>query len=232
MKSKWIELKPKAIILRGQGLSIGKIERRLGIPRSTLGGWLKEVNLSSTQKRRLIQDQKNALVGARRKAVLWHNLQKNDRLQKAKDEALKTSEHIDITDKDVLELALSILYMGEGTKKKVETSMGSSNPLILKFFLASLKTLYNFDLKKIKCQLSLRADQNPKKMKQFWSKELRIPPNNFDYINLDKRTLGSKTYSSYKGVCLIRCGNVAIQRKLINLSEIFCEKVIKKYSGG
>jgi len=38
MKSKWYELKPDAIKLRKKGFSIGKIERRLGIPRSTLSG--------------------------------------------------------------------------------------------------------------------------------------------------------------------------------------------------
>jgi len=232
MRSQWIELKPKAIRLREQGLSIGKIERHLSIPRSTLSGWLKGIKLSQKQKKRLIQDQKNALVGARRKAALWHKTQKIDRLQEAKDQALKTLEHISITDKDVLELALAVLYMGEGTKKKIETSMGSSNPLILKFFLSSVKTLYDLNPKKIKCQLSLRADQDPEKMKRFWSKELQIPRNNFDYINLDKRTIGSKTYPYYKGVCLVRCGNVAIQRKLIYLSEIFCKKIIEKYSGG
>lgn len=232
MRSRWIELKPKAIKLREQGLSIGKIERRLGIPRSTLSGWFKKVRLSQQQKTKLIENRNNALIGARKEAALWHKAQKINRLQEAKNQALKTLECVNIADENILELALAILYMGEGTKKKIETSMGSSDPLILKFFLASLKTLYNFDLKKVKCQLSLRADQDPEKIKRFWSKELHISRNNFDYINLDKRTVGSKTYPYYKGVCLIRCGNVAIQRKLINLSEIFCTKVSDEYLGG
>ncbi|PIR72102.1 MAG: hypothetical protein COU42_02495, partial [Candidatus Nealsonbacteria bacterium CG10_big_fil_rev_8_21_14_0_10_36_24] len=152
-------------------------------------------------------------------------------MRKAKNQALKTLEVIDITNRGILELALAILYIGEVTKKKVETSMGSSDPLILKFFLAMMKTLYDFDLKKIKCQLNLRADQNPKEMKRFWSKELSVPIDNFGYVNLDKRTVGSKTYPHYKGVCHVLCGNVAIQRKLIYLSEMFCKKTIEKYLG-
>ncbi len=231
MKSKWYELKPNAIKLRNKGLSIGKIEHSLGIPRSTLSGWFKNIKLSQKQKKKLILNWKNALVRARKRAVLWHNAQKEKRLKEAAGQATETMKRMDITDKKVLELALAILYMGEGTKRKVETAMGSSDPLILKFFLATLKTLYNFDLKKIKCQLNLRADQNPEKMKRFWSKELKIPLNNFGYINLDKRTIGSKTYPYYKGVCHVLCGNVAIQRKLTYLSEIFCKKVIAKYLG-
>lgn len=228
MKSRWFELKPAAIKLRKEGLSIGRIEHRLGIPRSTLSGWLKDVELSQKQKRILTERWKNALVKARKKAVLWHNAQKENRLLAAKQEALKTLEIIDTANKGTLELALAILYMGEGTKKKVETAMGSSDPLILKFFLALLKTLYGFDPKRAKCQLNLRADQSPEKMKRFWSKELGIPINNFGYVNLDKRTAGSKTYPYYKGVCYVICGNVAIQRKLTYLSEAFCKEIIRK----
>lgn len=231
MKSKWFELKPDAIRLRKKGFSIGKIEHRLGIPRSTLSGWLRDIELSKKQKEKLTQNWKKALVKARKKAVLWHNAQKEKRLKSAKEQALKTVETIDITDKKILELALATLYMGEGTKSKVETAMGSSDPLILKFFLATLKAIYNLDLKKVKCQLSLRADQKPEKMKRFWSKELSIPIDNFGYVNRDKRTVGSKTYPRYKGVCYITCGNVAIQRKLLYLGEIFCKKTIEKYLG-
>ena len=45
MQSKWFELKPTAVKLRRKGFSIGKIEYNLGIPRSTLSGWLKNIEL-------------------------------------------------------------------------------------------------------------------------------------------------------------------------------------------
>jgi len=150
MKSKWFELKAEAIKLRKRGFSIGKIERYLGIPRSTLSGWLKDIQLAPAQKKKLLQDWKKALIKARRKAVLWHNAQKEKRLKEAENQAMETIRSIDIADKKILELALAILYMGEGTKRKVETAMGSSDPLVLKFFLATLKMLYGLDLKKIK----------------------------------------------------------------------------------
>lgn len=231
MQSKWYEYKNKIIELRKRGFSMNMIGDRYGIPRSTQSGWFKNVKLTPAQKRKLLQNSEFALIAARKKAVLWHNSQKERRLKEAENQATEIIRSIDITDKKVLELALAILYMGEGTKRKLETSIGSSDPLILKFFLATLKTLYNFDFKKVKCQLNLRADQNSQKMKRFWSKELGIPFDNFGYVNLDKRTIGSKTYPQYKGVCHVLCGNVAIQRKLMYLSEIFCRKVIKKYLG-
>ncbi|MFH1841300.1 MAG: hypothetical protein ABH800_00860 [Candidatus Nealsonbacteria bacterium] len=231
MKSKWYELKEKAIELRRQGFSFNKIEYCLGVPRSTLSGWLKNIELTVEQKNKLAQSKKIALMKARKKAILWHNAQKEKRVQEAKNSALKILNNIDLNNPNILELALSILYIGEGTKKTEETAIGSSDPLILKFFLAVLKNTYNIDSEKIKCDLSLRADQNPEKMKRFWAKELKLPISNFKRAHLDERTKGSKTYPYYKGVCQIRIGNVAIQRKLIYISNIFCEKVIDNNSG-
>src|SRR3989344_1299050 len=231
MKSKWYGLKEKAIKLRKSGLSLGKVERRLGVPKSTLSSWFKNVELSTKQKEKLNNDWKNALVKARVKAVLWHNAQKEKRLLEAKNSALKTLEKINIKNQSILELALAMLYLGEGSKINTEPALGSSNPLILKFFLKIIKDIYKIGNNKIKCELGLRADQNPQKMKIFWAKSLKLPIKNFYRINVDKRTIGFKTYPYYKGVCHVRCGNSAVQRKLIYLANLFCNKSIENIQG-
>lgn len=231
MISKWYGLKSEAIKLRTKGLSIRKIETRLGIPRSTLSGWLKDIELTSEQKEKLLQDWKNALVKARKKAVFWHNAQKEKRLQEARLRALESLKSIDLSDKNILELALAMLYLGEGTKKSSETSMGNSDPSILKLFLAVLTGIYGINIEKLRCELHIRADQNPKEIKQFWAKELALPLENFKYVSVDKRTVGTKTYPHYKGVCFLRCFNTSIQRKLLYLGRTFSEQVIKNNQG-
>ncbi len=231
MKSKWYELKEDAIMLRKSGVSIGKIESRLGIPRSTLSGWFKGIKLTAKQIRKIEREWRNDLKKARKKAVIWHNAQKRKRLEAAEKAAKKVLNDIDLNNLSFFELALAFLYLGEGSKRNSETAIGSSDPKILKFFLAGLKNIYDIDISKIRCELYLRADQNPKKIRNYWSKTLNIPLNNFRQINIDKRTKGTKTYSYYKGVCNLRCGNVAIQRKLMSLAELFCEKVISKKYG-
>lgn len=228
MKSRWYELKEGAIELRKHGFSMNMIEDRYGIARSTLSGWFKNVKLTPIQKRKLLQNSKINLIAAREKAVLWHNEQKRRRLEEAKLQALHTLGKINTNNKHILELALAILYLSEGSKTTVETSIGSSDPLVLKFFLSCLKKIYNFDVNKIGCELHLRADQNPNKIKRFWAKELKLPLNNFKQVTVDKRTLGSKTFPHYKGVCVLRCGSVAIQRKLLYLSRFFCEQIVKQ----
>jgi hypothetical protein len=220
MISRWFELKEKAIQLRLKGKSIGSIEFSLGIPRSTLSGWFKKIQLTNVQKQRLKAKMNLALVKSRRKAILWHNNQKKLHLQEAERQADLVLERIDTKNKDIIELALSLLYLGEGAKNGL-TSLGNSNPLILKFFIASMNSVYGIDRESAKCELHLRSDQNENVAINFWSKELQISKEKFTFTK-DKRIAKSTTFPNYYGVCAVRYGRVAIQRRLMFLSQEFC----------
>jgi hypothetical protein len=230
MQSKWFKLKSKAISLRKQGKSIRKIESSLGIPRSTLSYWLRNVKLTKSQYKILENKHKKSLIKARKIAVVWHNKQKTNRLRFAENEACKTLLKID-SNKETIELALALLYLGEGFKKSPRTGMGNSDPLILKFFLKIMLDIYKIDIQKIRFELHIRADQNPELIKKYWSKELNAPLNRFKSVSVDKRTTGKNTYLDYKGVCVIDCGNIAIQRKLVYIGRKFCEKVLENMRG-
>jgi hypothetical protein len=218
--------KLEAIKLRKRGHSIGGISQKLNISKSTLSDWFRKIKLTSEQKQKLLKDWQNALVKARVKAVIWHNAQKKKRLEDAKEQSNKVINKINFEDRNLIDLGLAILYLGEGFKKVDVTGMGNSDPLILKTFVTILRKNYGIKNNQLYCQLHLRADQNEKEIKEYWSKELDIPIDRFNFVYFDKRTIGSKTYKEYKGVCMVRCGNVAIQRKLVNLGRSFCEKVI------
>lgn len=224
MRSRWYELKPKAFRLRKRGVSIVKIETRLGIPRSTLTGWFRDIILTRKQQAVLLQNKYKGLAKARKKAVIWHNAQKVARLEEANRQALSTLKKIKLT-QPILDLALAMLYLGEGLKNGSGTVIGNSNPLILKFFITVLIKNYQVPKKQIKCDLHLRADQDPMNLKKFWSKALGLPLENFIGISIDHRTTGSATFPNYRGVCLVRCGLSNIQRKLLSLSKLFSEKV-------
>jgi len=86
-------------------------------------------------------------------------------------------------------------------------------------------------MEKIRFELHIRADQNPELMKKYWAKELNAPIYRFTSVSVDKRTAGKITYVDYKGVCVIDCGNIAIQRKLVYIGRKFCEKVLQTLGG-
>ncbi|MEK7140487.1 MAG: hypothetical protein AAB815_01755 [Patescibacteria group bacterium] len=230
MESKWFKLKPQAISLRKQGRSIRDIEKSLGIPRSTLSGWLKTVTLTALQYKSLDNKNKKSLIKARKQAIIWHNQAKGNRLKFAEDAAEKTLLKIK-TAEEIIELALALLYLGEGFKKSPRTGMGNSDPLILKFFLKVMLGVYKLDIEKIRFELHIRADQNPGLIKKYWAKELAAPIHRFKSISIDKRTSGKITYPNYKGVCVIDCGNIAIQRKLVYIGQKFCRKTIASLGG-
>jgi hypothetical protein len=223
MRSKWFELKPTAVALRKNGLSINAIEEELGIPRSTLSGWFKDVLMDDTHIARLQKNKEDAWARARVNAAIWHKAQKAARLVEADNSAQRVLDSLTIND-DLIDLAFAMLYLGEGTKSR-GTSIASSDPMILRFILISLERVYNLDRATIRCELHLRMDQDEDTMKQYWSEQLNIPIEQFKYVAFDKRSEGRTTYEHYKGVCLLQCGNIAIQRKLISLYNLFCEKV-------
>lgn len=227
MISRWFKLKDEVIKLRKEGTSIGVINKMYGIPKSTLSVWFRKIKLNKYQKDRIYKSATIKMDEARKKAVLWHNKQKENRLKIAKLEAIETLNKLNTNDKNIIELALSLLYLGEGAKTKT-TSLGNTNPQILKFFISAIKIVYEKS-KMGKCELHLRSDQNEIEEIKHWSKELKISESNFSFVK-DKRKIKSATYSNYHGVCVIRYNSVSIQRRLVFLSNEFCNIIASKDS--
>ncbi len=223
MKSRWFEYKDAAVALRKAGMSMTLIERKLGIPRSTLSGWFKNIELSEEKRLQLMKNKQDGWAKARANAVKTHNRQKEDRLEEARNKAVEVIDQIKF-DGPTLDLAFAMLYLGEGAKSG-STSLASSDPKILKFVLKVLQLNYQITPAMVRCDLHLRADQDPDQLKDYWSNQLGIPLEKFKSVSIDKRSEGKKTYDHYKGVCVLYCGSIAIQRKLVYLYTLFCEKI-------
>ncbi|HVV14845.1 MAG TPA: hypothetical protein VHD55_00320 [Candidatus Paceibacterota bacterium] len=227
MTSRFSGLRDKAVRLRIKGASIRNIEEALQIPRSTLSGWLRNVELPPTYRDRLERSRKNALILAREKAALRHTQQKMQRIEAAKTRAERTIQRIGYKDKEILKLALAMLYWGEGTKREKGLVLGNADPNILNFFISALCLSYRIDLKRMRCEVHIRADQRPSEIIKYWCAALAIPQDQFKGVYFDKRTIGKKSRNSYKGVCIVSYYDVAIQRDLLYLYQLYCQKVIR-----
>ena len=223
MNSKWSHVKDDVIAARKKGRSLRDLKKQFGVPSSTLSGWLRTVELTPLQRARLRKRWEKGLVEARVKAVVWHNREKTKRYAEAERLADQTLSRIHSNKNEMTELALAFLYLGEGAKGD-NTSLGNSDPMILRFFVKTLQRVYGVTMQEIKCDLHLRADQDPNMLKTYWSKTLKIPEENFCKPSIDSRTSGSPTYPEYKGVCVVRCGRVEIKRKLMYIATKFCDK--------
>lgn len=224
MVSKYRHLKEQCIALRKNGNSLKDVESALGVPRSILSYWFKNIQLTKAQKNKLDKRWRNALVTAREKASAWHRQQRLNRIAAAETSATISLSRLPRNSIEVQELALAMLYLGEGMKKSDNTCLGNSDPRIVRYFVHSINQLYGVPLEKMQCYLHLRADQDGEKCIDFWSKVTEIPRMNFKKPIYDSRTKGRKTYDHYQGVCIVHCGNVAIVRKLMYIADMFCAK--------
>jgi NACalpha-BTF3-like transcription factor len=226
MKSKWSHVRTDAESMRRNGKSLKAIHKKLGIPLSTLSGWMKHIELNDDQKNVLAESSEVSLIRARLKASEWHRSQKQVRITKARMAAQTTLDTID-NNLTSLEIALAFLYLGEGGKTERGLRMGNSNATILNLYLYALENLYGLKRSSFNYSIHMRYDQDENVLREFWSKILTVPISKFNYVVKDSRTIGRPTYIGYNGVCLISGGSVEIQRKLMYLAEAFCERILR-----
>lgn len=213
--------------MRKAGKSIRDIELALDIPRSTLSGWLKDIKLSSTQEKVLLVNRQVLLAKARVLAAKKHKENKQKRVASVHASINETLQSMSVNDMTMLEVALALLYLGEGSKTRQGLRLGNSNPRVIRFYIHALIKIYGLPKESLYFALHLRADQNATKEKAFWSKALNMPIASFRYVTKDPRTVGKPTLPDYHGVCLAQGGPVEIQRRLMYLAEAFCERVTR-----
>lgn len=227
MISRFLVYKNKAILLRKRGKSIGEIERITMVPRSTLSGWFRGINLTEEQIIKIREHWLLSLAKSRETAAEVHRQGKRKRLEIGEAEAKRILTGIDLKDKNILKLAFSALFFGEGFKKAGYTGFGNSDVLCVKVFVKFLMNLYDFNLGKLKLYLHLRADQNPDTEIIFWSRELNIDSSHFKIAPVDERTIGKPTYANYHGVCIVCYYDVSIKREMLFLARLFFEEISK-----
>ena len=223
--SKWSNYKQEVLDLRKSGVSLPDISKKYGIARSTLSYWFKDIELGDKEKNRIKLSASERMAKSRLKAAAWHRNQKQLRLLRAENEARDIYASIEKSSA-TLELALAMLYFGEGGKEN-STTMGASDAFMLEFFLVSLENLYNLDRQKFRYDLHLRDDQNNDQLKQYWSSKLGVPVAKFGYVSKDPRTIGKPTKPGYMGVCQIAVGDISILRRLKALYRVYCTEVIR-----
>lgn len=221
------KLKNKAIYLRKTGFSLRYIANHLHLSKSTVSVWLRNIKLTQSQKKHLINNWKAGLVKARIKAAQVNKQAKRKRIETINKDVNKLFKQIKINN-PILEIFLSSLFLGEGFKKEGKTAMGSLNPEILKSFVTLLRILYKTDQSKFRAAIYARADQNINSLINYWSKLLKISPSQFHKTQVDKRTRSKKTYPDYKGVCAVYYYDTSIQRRLLSISKKMLEYINSK----
>lgn len=219
------DLKKQAIILRHQGFSYPMIGIKLGVPKATLSGWLAGLKLSEKIEGKLLKRKQNNLVIARGRAWVVLNKQREDNKKIVEESVGKSISQVNFDD-HTKEMLLTMLYLGEGFKRVSVVGLGNSNAKIMSVFVNLLRSVYNVPEKKLTCYLHLRSDQNVGKETTYWSNVLKINKSQFRKAQFDKRTIGTKTWKEYHGVCVVYCADAKIEKRLTVLQDLLLKKLL------
>ena len=127
--------KNKAIKMRESGMSYSQIKAELGVSKSTLSLWLRDLPLSDTRLRELRDFNQVRIEKTRATKLKNKTLRRNSVLENIKLDFQKN--------KNPLFTGGFYLYWGEGTKSAEYTiALTSTDPGIIKTYIAWLKLLH------------------------------------------------------------------------------------------
>ncbi len=179
--------KSEAIRLRREGASYSQIQKRIGVSKSTLSLWLRDMPLSEKRLRSLRD------FSAVR---IEHFRESMRRKREVRHEAVYqrvSAEVANLSRRDIF-IAGLFLYWGEGGKTADATTVLSNNdPAMIRFFILWLESL-GASRERMRVYLHLYSDMDLKKELAYWSRELSLPPSAFRKPHVKKSKRSELTY--------------------------------------
>jgi transcriptional regulator with XRE-family HTH domain len=207
-----------------KGLSYKEISIITGVSKSTLSGWLKEIPLSPIQQSTLREKMEANRESFTARAWLVNRLRYSKVREEADQAGVRVFNELP-QDRSVDELALAMLYLGEGSKSYGRVQIASTQPPILRYFLKMLIQLYKIDEARLTFRLNLvrAAKELEKDYIEWWKTELKYSPARFIKTQFDSRSQSNSLSENYRGVCTLTYYDTFLQRKLISLASIFIQ---------
>lgn len=215
-----LELKLKAQELRKSGLSVGVIQKKLKVSRSSVSLWIRGIRLTKNQLERLYLNKK---TGGLKGSIIaaMNKIRKREKItKKIMGDARKEIGKLSKKDKFFTGIAM---YFAEGNKKGNSVSFSNSDPRAIKFMANWLRQYCDVQEEKFRCSLYLHDNLNEKRAKRFWSFLTDIPLSQFTKSYLVKNNLKRFRKTKHEsGVLRITVSNVNLHRKIIGwISGVF-----------
>jgi hypothetical protein len=167
-----LEEQARARELRAQGWTMPDIAVHLGVSRSSVSLWTRDVTFAPqpgrTQQRRRAARQRagpNALQRRKQAEI--------DRLRAEGGERIGT-----LSERDFL-VAGAALYAGEGAKREGKVALANTNPHFIAFFCAWIRHFFAIDERRLRVHLYLHDGLDLEAANAFWSRVTAIPAEQF-----------------------------------------------------
>ena len=197
--------KLKARELRKRGESIKVIAQRLGVSVGSVSRWCRDIELSQEQLRALEQRSKDPFYGKRMQYLIRIKKEKDRKIKRLKNEGIK---EVGLISKRELFLTGVALYWAEGYKKDTRVGLGSSDVMMIKFFIRWLKDCFGYSLEDLSFRVTVNIEHKHRvdDIQNYWARKLGVSRNKFGKPFFQK-TKWKKVYENpenYFGVMRVR----------------------------
>jgi hypothetical protein len=160
----------EARCLRRDGHSLREIERRLGVSRSSVSLWVRDIQLTDEQIAELARRSATS-PGQRAGAAA------NAALGLARRRSYQTGGRIRARGRQGLHIAGCMLFWAEGDKCRGSVRLANSDPALLKLFMRFLRECYCAPIERVSITCNLFADHlaQQREIEQFWLDTLSLP---------------------------------------------------------
>lgn len=215
-------LRAEAIKLRFKGYTYGQIKRELGIAKSTLSDWLRNLPLSEKQERLLTKNRISAKDIRIEKFRLTYRNKRIEKMKRVFSE--QKGELLPLSNKELF-IAGVFLYWGEGSKQRNIISISNTNPLVIQFAKYWMVNILKVSVSKLQIRLHLYSDMDIDEHIGFWSQTLNISKKQFKPPYIKKTTREGLTYKSFgHGTCNLMCFSSELSNKVAMSIKLVAEQ--------
>jgi hypothetical protein len=160
-----LDAQMRARELRAQAWTLDQIAAELGVAKSSVSLWVRDVKFEAQPRRTARRRGPNVLQ--RRKAAEIESLQREGLLRLG-----SLSEQAFLA-------AGAALYAGEGSKGDGDIVFANSNPLMVAFFCAWLRNFFDIDERRLRVRVYLHEGLDLDAAHRFWSDVTGVPLGQF-----------------------------------------------------
>lgn len=216
------QVKKKAVALRRKGMSIPAIARTLGVAKSTVSLWARNIQLPHALSDRL----KKNFASANEKGRAVQKARRDiDR------EQTTNALHIDLKTlhytPTMWRLTAALLYWCEGGKQNPSGGIRftNSDPQLIRAFLHALRMGFHLDSEKFRVLMHIHGYHDDRVQRIFWSQVTGIAESKFQK-SYRKANTGKRKRKGYQGCIDIRYYDARIVRNLIILYSLFAKSIV------
>jgi hypothetical protein len=156
-----VEEQERARVMRAEGMTLLDIATRLGVSKSSVSLWVRDVDFTPSPRR----------YGAQRRPHPFHEA----KLRQIKELDAEGVARIG-TLSDAAFLAAGVaLYAGEGTKREGAVRFANTDTTIVRFFCAWLRRFFEIDESRVKVRVYLHQGLDLDAAQAHWSRATAVP---------------------------------------------------------